>query len=190
MEQKKKEIELIIETLNGNDEAFRELVMYYQKAVYATGLSYLRNEALAKEIVQETFLIAYRNLPHLKDLHAFGKWLKEIAVRVSLAYVEKEKMQQGMKLSDKVVRFIKDSFHTVPQYTLSEILDFIDKLPERYRLPVVLKFLEGMSYEEISKFTGETPGEIKGILHRAIKQLRDMLIEKEGSLEKWQDAQK
>ncbi len=99
MEQKKKEIELIIETLNGNDEAFRELVMYYQKAVYATGLSYLRNEALAKEIVQETFLIAYRNLPHLKDLHTFGKWLKEIAVKSELSVFRKRKDESGSEVT-------------------------------------------------------------------------------------------
>jgi len=69
-------------------------------------------------------------------------------------------------------------------------MDCIDNLPERYRLPVVLKYLEGMSYEEIGRFTGETPIEIKGIIQRATKLLRDMLIKEEGSSDEWQDVQK
>lgn len=188
--EKEKEIKLIVDTLEGNDEAFRELVLSYQKAVYAMGISYLRNEALAKEVVQETFIIAYRNLPHLKDLNSFGSWLKEIATRVCLTYIEKEKKEYSEIIKEKIVKFIKDSFQTVPPYSLNEIMDCIDNLPERYRLPVVLKYLEGMSYEEIGRFTGETPIEIKGIIQRATKLLRDMLIKEEGSSDEWQDVQK
>ncbi|MCX8065343.1 MAG: RNA polymerase sigma factor [Candidatus Hydrogenedentes bacterium] len=188
--EKQEEIKLIIESLEGNEEAFRELIMAYQRAVYATGLSYLKDEELAKEVVQETFIAAYRNLSHLRDLQNFGKWLKEIATRVSLSYKIKEKRYQAEKFTDKVVRILRDSFQNIPTYTLEEIMELIDKLPERYKLPVVLKYLDGMSYEEISRFTGEPITEIKSILQRATKELRDMVLYKEGSLEKWQDAQK
>lgn len=187
---KQQEINLIIESIEGKEEAFRELVMAYQRAVYATGLSYTKDEELAKEIVQETFITAYKNLPYLKDYNCFGKWLKEIATRISISYLKKEKKLPIEKFTDKVVKILRDSFQPTPEYSLEEIMELIDKLPERYRLPVVLKYLEGMSYEEISRFTGESYSDIKNILQKATKLLKDMVLHKEESLEKWQDAQK
>ncbi len=71
MEELSKEIRLINECLNGNIEAFRELVMSYQPAVYATAFYYVKNSSTAKEIVQETFINAYKNLHQLRDLTKF-----------------------------------------------------------------------------------------------------------------------
>jgi RNA polymerase sigma-70 factor (ECF subfamily) len=51
----------------------------------------------------------------------------------------------------------------------------IDTLPERYRLPVVLRYLQELSYQEISEYTGESKDEIRGILQRAGRQLREIL---------------
>ena len=59
------------------------------------------------------------------------------------------------------------------------IRDAIDSLPERYRLPVILRYLQELSYEEISVFTGESRDEIHGILQRAGRQLRDLLADLE-----------
>jgi len=68
----------------------------------------------------------------------------------------------------------------------------IDALPERYRLPVVLRYLQELSYEEISQFTGESPEEVRGILHRAAKKLREIFKEIDGmeGTDAWRRAHK
>ena len=68
----------------------------------------------------------------------------------------------------------------------------IDSLPERYRLPVVLRHLQELSYDEISRFTGESRDEIRGILQRAGRQLRDLLGDLEATEgdSQWRPAHK
>ena len=69
----------------------------------------------------------------------------------------------------------------------------IESLPERYRLPVVLRYLQELSYEEISQFTGDSIEEIRGILQRAGRQLRDYLSDLDSSAEgenRWHPVRK
>lgn len=191
MEKITKEIRLINECLNGNVEAFRDLVMIYQTAVYATAFYYVKNSNIAKEIVQESFINAYKNLHQLRDLTKFGSWLKEITTRVSFQYVQKKKESSNDIVEERIIPINSEKI-SGKSFSLSfdEIKFAIQQLPERYRLPVVLKFLEGMTYEEISRFTGESPGEIKGILQRAIKQLQKIFDNIDGETKQWQDVHK
>ncbi len=191
MNEINEEIKIINECLSGNAEAFRELVMNYERAVYATAFYYVKSVNIAKEIAQEAFITAFKNLSQLKDFTRFGKWLKEITIRLSLQYIQKNKEVFSEYEEEKIIP-LNQKKDTYKSYNLSldEIKSAIEQLPERYRLPVVLKFLEGMNYEEISKFTGESPGEIKGILHRAIKQLQETMDNNNGEMQEWQDVRK
>lgn len=191
MDELTKEIKLINECLNGNIEAFRDLIMSYQAAVYATAFYYVKNSNIAKEIVQETFLNAYKNLHQLRDLTKFGSWLREITVRISFQYVQKKKEISREISQNKIVSINSEKIlNKGSSLSFEEVKFAIQQLPERYRLPVVLKFLEGMTYEEISKFTGESPGEIKGIIQRSVKQLQKIFNDTDGETEQWQDAHK
>lgn len=191
MEEITKEIRLINECLNGNVEAFRDLVMTYQTAVYATAFYYVKDSNIAKEIVQESFINAYKNLHQLRDLTKFGSWLKEITTRISFQYIQKKKEIGNDRIEGKIISINSEKLDGKnPSFTFEEIKFAIQQLPERYRLPVVLKFLEGMTYEEISRFTGESPGEIKGILQRAVKQLQKIFDNTDGETKQWQDVHK
>ncbi|HOQ32126.1 MAG TPA: RNA polymerase sigma factor [Candidatus Hydrogenedens sp.] len=191
MEEITKEIRLINECLNGNVEAFRDLVMTYQTAVYATAFYYVKNSNIAKEIVQEAFINAYKNLHQLRDLTKFGSWLKEITTRISFQYIQKKKEIGNDRVEGKIIPISSEKLDGKnPSLSFEEIKFAIQQLPERYRLPVVLKFLEGMNYEEISRFTGESPGEIKGILQRAVKQLQKIFDNIDGESKQWQDVHK
>ncbi len=190
MEELTKEIRLINECLNGNIEAFRDIIMAYQTAVYATAFYYVKNSDIAKEIVQETFIHAYKNLYQLRDLTKFGSWLREITLRVSFQYMQKRKETHSDTFEEKIIPIhLEKTKSKHISLSFDDIKLAIQQLPERYRLPVVLKFLEGMTYEEISKFTGESPGEIKGILQRAVKQLQKTFeSDNIDGEEQWQDV--
>jgi RNA polymerase sigma-70 factor (ECF subfamily) len=130
---------LVLRCLEGDTDAFGELVGRYESSVYATAYYYVGRYGAAEDVSQEAFWAAYRGLRRLKDPNKIGPWLREdLYARVQRA---------------------------------------IDTLPERYRLPVMLRYLQELSYEEISRFTGESRDEIRGILHRAARQLRTVLSE-------------
>ncbi len=191
MEDISKEIKLINECLNGNIEAFRDLIMNYQNAVYATAFYYVKNSNLAKEVVQETFINAYKSLHQLRDLTKFGSWLKEITIRISLQFIKKNKEISNEIIDNKIIPINSEKTQSKSiSFSFDEVKFAIQQLPERYRLPVVLKFLEGMTYEEISRFTGESPGEIKGIIQRAVKQLQKIFNDTDGEIRQWQDVHK
>ncbi|HOK08629.1 MAG TPA: RNA polymerase sigma factor [Candidatus Hydrogenedens sp.] len=190
MDINNKEINIIHECLKGNTEAFRELIMIYQQAVYATAFYYTKDSDTAKEITQETFINAFKNLPYLRDYTKFGSWLKEIATRTSIRYLQKTKEIPMVEIENEKIVPIEHKDTKSSSITIDEFKNAVEQLPERYRLPVVLKFLEGMSYEEIGRFTGESPGEIKGILQRAVKQLQNIMENYGGEMNQWQDVLK
>lgn len=192
--------ELVFRCLEGDTEAYGELVERYQGAVYATAYYYAGRYGAAEDISQEAFLTAYRSLPWLKDAHKFAAWLKTITCRTAGNWLRRhqKRFAQETPMPYKRTVSIEDA-REGPSGSLerSERYDrvqrAIDSLPERYRLPVILRYLQELSYEEISAFTGESRDEIRGILQRAGRQLRDLLADlevgEEGA-EAWRPARK
>jgi RNA polymerase sigma-70 factor (ECF subfamily) len=111
-------------------------------------------------------------------------------MNIALQYIQKKKESDGDFNENKIIPYSGNLSGKESVLTFDEIKFAIQQLPERYRLPVVLKFVEGMTYEEISRFTGESPGEIKGILNRAVKQLQKYLDKSDGEFIRWQDVHK
>lgn len=179
-----KDAELVFRCLEGDTDAFGTLVQHYQSAVYATAYYYAGRYGGAEDITQEAFWTAYRSLPHLKDPEKFGAWLKEITTRTAANWLRRNapRLRLETPLPHRRTIPIEDA-RQGPHGRLERderyeyVQAAIDALPERYRLPVILRYLQEMSYEEISRFTGESRDEIRGILHRAGRQLRDSLAE-------------
>ncbi|MBP8131766.1 MAG: sigma-70 family RNA polymerase sigma factor [Candidatus Hydrogenedentes bacterium] len=179
-----KDGELVYRCLQGDADAFRELVQRYQAAVYATAFYYAGRYGAAEDVAQESFWAAYRSLPRLKDAEKFGAWLREITCRTAANWLRR----QGRRLATETplphrrtvsIEDARQGPHRQAQSRerFERVQQAIDSLPERYRLPVVLRYLQELSYEEISRFTGESRDEIRGILHRAGRQLRDLLAD-------------
>jgi len=195
-----RDAELVFRCLEGDTEAYGTLVQRYQRAVYATAYYYAGRYGAAEDITQETFWAAYRSLPHLKEHEKFGGWLKEIATRTAANWLRRNlpRLRSETPLPHRRTISIEDArqgpnkrLERKEQY--ERVQRAIDALPERYRLPVVLRYLQELSYEEISQFTGESRDEVRGILHRAGRQLREILVENEANAEdgdQWQPARK
>lgn len=177
-----KDADLVIRCLEGDTEAFSGLVQRYQAAVYATAFYYAGRYGGAEDVAQEAFWAAYRSLPHLKDPERFGAWLREVACRTAANWLRRH----GKQLANETplphrrtvkIEDVRQGPHGLlnAQERYERVQQAIDTLPERYRLPVVLRYLQELSYDEISKFTGESRDEIRGILYRAGRQLRDLL---------------
>lgn len=170
--------------LDGDTDAFGRLVDAYQGPVYATAYSYVGRHGSAEDIAQEAFLQAYRSLRRLRDPNRFGPWLREITCRTAANWLRKHaaQLQTETPLPYKPTVSLEDARHG-PGARLErlELYDAvrraIDHLPERYRPVVVLRFLQELSYKEIGDFTGDTVDEVRAILQRAGKMMREFLAE-------------
>lgn len=183
-----KDAELVNRCLEGDTEAYGALVTRYQREVFATAFYYAGRYGAAEDITQESFWAAYRSLPHLKDPEKFAAWLKEVATRTAANWLRNNlpRMQLETPLPHRRTVSIEDARQgphgqVVAAERFERIQRAIDSLPERYRLPVVLRYLQELNYDEISRFTGESREEIRGILYRASRQLRDLLADMEST---------
>ncbi len=177
--------DLIIRCLAGDTDAFGALIKRYQGAVYATAFYYVGRYGAAEDVSQESFWSAYRNLRSLKDHDRFGPWLRSITTRTAANWLRKHmvRVHQETPLPHRRTVSIEDA-RRGPDAVLStaeryeQVHEAIDALPDRYRLPVVLRYMQELNYEEIAQFTGDTPEEIRAILHRAVGQLRGILAQR------------
>lgn len=179
-----KDADLVFRCLAGDTDAFGGLVQRYQAAVYATAFYYAGRYGAAEDITQESFWAAYRSLPHLKDPERFGGWLKEITTRTAANWLRRNlpRLRQETPLPHRRTISMEDARQGLAgtltrQEQFEQVQRAVDALPERYRLPVMLRYMQELSYDEISRFTGEPREEIRGILQRAGAQLRTLLAE-------------
>ena len=197
--QPRSDAALVLRCLEGDTDAFGTLVERYEASVYATAFYYVGRYGVAEDVAQEAFWAAYRSLRRLKDPNKLGPWLREITTRTAANWLRKNRSRLSHETPLPHRRTLSmEEARQGPSALLeredlyARVQKAIDTLPERYRLPVMLRYLQELSYEEISRFTGESRDEIRGILHRAGRQLRAVLSEDDTEEERpsWPHARK
>ena len=176
--------ELVRRTIDGDTEAYGQLVTRYQSAVYATAYYYVGRHGAVEDVAQDAFLAGYRSLARLKDPALFGPWIKEVASRTAANWLRShgKRLNSETPLPHRRQVDIEDAREGPAQVferaeRIERVQRAIDSLPEQYRLPVVLRYLQDLNYSEIAQFTGMTRDEVRGILYRAGRQLRQVLAE-------------
>lgn len=181
--------ELVFRCLDGDTDAFSLLVQRYQQAVYATAFHYAGRYGGAEDIAQEAFWAAFRGLPQIREPEHFGSWLKGITTRMAANWLRRNapRLRNETPLPRRRALFASEiaqapgAGHPAEE-EYEAIHRAVDALPERYQLPVVLRYVQELSYEEIGRFTGESYDEIRGILNRATRMLREKLSEQKANL--------
>ncbi len=179
--------ELVRRVQKGNSVAFEELVRRYERKVYNIAYRILGNEEEAVEALQDTFLRAYRFIPRFRFKSSFYTWLYRIATNVSLTRLRRRKAQETVSL-DEPVKNTDDLVFDLPdtgqtpeqafqQKRLREKLqEAVKSLPEDYRAVVILRDIEGLSNEEVSKILKISIPAVKSRLHRGRLALREKLV--------------
>jgi RNA polymerase sigma-70 factor (ECF subfamily) len=180
---------LVQRVQKGDKGAFDLLVLKYQHKIVNLVMRYVRDPELALDITQEAFIKAYRALPRFRGDSAFYTWMYRIAVNTAknhLAAQRRRPMDVELDLQDPeqydLHAKLKET-DTPEGITLSnELQEIVERaiaaLPEDLRTAIVLRELEGMSYEEIAQ-TMECPvGTVRSRIFRA----RDAIGKKVGSL--------
>ena len=173
------DLSLVRRVQRGDKGAFDALVLKYQHKVVKLVMRYVRNPAEAEDIAQEAFIKAYRALPQFRGDSAFYTWLYRIAINTAKnAVVSRDRspidfdldLQNSDESYDMQGR-LKDS-ETPEALTLTEeirstVNAAIDALPEDLRTAIVLRELEGLSYEEIADAMGCPVGTVRSRIFRA-----------------------
>lgn len=162
----------------GDPRAFEELVTTYQHRVFGVALRMLGSRAEAEEIAQEAFLRAHRAVVSFRGDARLGTWLYGIASRLCLNRLSSpdRRMARGDAALADVPATTPDAAAEVERAELDAALrTAIEELPNEQRLVLVLRDVEGLSYEEIADALALVPGTVRSRLHRARMQLKEKL---------------
>jgi RNA polymerase sigma-70 factor (ECF subfamily) len=175
------EKELIRLSQEGNGEAFGLLVERYKAKVFNLASSWTQDRAAADDLAQEIFIKAYFSLPKFKFKSEFGTWLYRIAVNHIKDYLRKKKtrlkeipLEEGKKiLTAENEGRLEDE--QVEEKRRALVQAALQHLPEKHRIILTLRDIQGLSYEEISCVLRLSPGTVDSRLFRARKKLREKL---------------
>ena len=186
---REEEAKIIRAVVDGNTNAFEDLVLEYQKQVYHIALKMTGNEEDAFDLSQETFLKAFRALSSFRGEAGFGSWLYRMAANLCIDFLRKKKRQGGGQLisldeeeEDRRPRELPDLRYE-PQGALEKkemrqkVQEGLQRLPHEQRLILVMRDVEGFSYQEISDTLKIELGTVKSRIYRARAHLARLLTE-------------
>ena len=179
---------IVRKVLQGDVNAFEKLVTEYERAVYAIAQRMTGNAEDAADMTQETFIKAYNSLSSFRGDSKFSVWLYRIANNVCLDFLRSRSRKPTVSLStedddgEETQLDIADESQS-PELLLENALTRdavrrgLDSLPPDYRQILLLREIQGLSYEEIAAALGIESGTVKSRIFRARKRLCTFLIE-------------
>jgi RNA polymerase sigma-70 factor (ECF subfamily) len=172
----------VLERLQAGDpRAFEELVTAYQHRVFSLAYRMLGSRAEAEEAAQEVFLRIHRALAGFRGEAKLSTWVYTITSRLCLSRLATGhlRMARAREAEDALADLPSPDGDAVERIEREEmeraLRRAIAELPEERRIVVVLRDLEGLSYEEIAETLGLTLGAVRSRLHRARMELKDRL---------------
>jgi len=160
------ECELVEAARTGDRAAFGQLYKHFAPMVYGMLLSRVPRDD-AEDLVHDVFLSAMRRLHTLRQNAAFPGWLAAIA---------RNRARDHCRKTPKTAQLDNDLPAPYrPDGEAMAVLAAIRSLPEAYRVPLILRLVEGLTGEEIAAGTGLTPASVRVNLHRGMKRLREKL---------------
>ncbi len=177
--------ELMLKFQNGDELAYNELVNRYKNKLLNFIYRYFGSKDDAEDILQETFIKLYYKKDYYKPISEFSTWIYTIAANLSKTELRKRKRRKTSQLSEMGVenkefdiRYEDDTDLEInTEYNEHEINKAIQDLETPFRTAFILRDIQELSYEEISKITEVPLGTIKSRINRARIQLQGKLKE-------------
>jgi RNA polymerase sigma-70 factor (ECF subfamily) len=181
------EVELIARILAGETELFHELIRPYERMVYMTVFSVVKNEAEAEDGAQEAMISAYRHLASFRGDAKFSTWLVTIAINEGRKRLRKAKSAAEESIDEpteggEFTPALLTDWREIPSEALERkelreaLCAAVAELPDIYRQVFTLRDLEELNVEETARALGIQPGAVKVRLHRARMMLQKRLV--------------
>ena len=183
---KERDAELVERCQKGDYAAFAELITLYRGKEYAMIYNMIRNDADSWDLAQDVFIKAWKALPKFEGRSAFFTWLYRIAHNVTYDWTRKKKISSAGEFDDRIVNDAPGAV-AVPKVVDSpdvslerkevknKISEAIDALSSDHKEIILLKEVDGLSYQEIAESVGCSTGTVMSRLFYARKKLKEIL---------------
>jgi len=177
---------LISECIAGDEQAIETLVRQYETEVFRLALSIVGEPFEANEVAQETFIAALKSLRSYQERTSFKAWLFTIALNTSRSHLRKRKVLERLSAALTSIFQVNSQKQTLPEdmaiqnETEAAIWNSLNKLDEKHRTVVVLRYFHNLSVSEISEILSVNEGTVHSRLHNAREKLRSALSQLHG----------
>lgn len=171
---------LLEKAVEGDRQAFKEIVSLYQQKVFLLAYSILRNREDALDVVQETFMKLYQKLDAYEREGNFQAWLLQITKNLSIDYYRKHRgrrreLESGRSVEDLHLEAGDYRSNPASSELRRVISRCLEKLGERQRLIFVMRHFNGLEYMEIAQILGVSVGTVKSLHFKAVRNLKNWL---------------
>lgn len=185
---REQEAAIVRKVLGGDANAFEALVLEYEKNVYNIALRMMGNSEDAADMTQEAFIKAYNSLQSFRGDSKFSVWLYRIVSNVCLDFLRSKNRRPTVSLSvedddgEDTQLDVADESQSPEllldrKLTRESVRRGLDSLPPDYRQILLLREIQGLSYDEIAQALGLEVGTVKSRIFRARKRLCNFLID-------------
>ena len=188
------DITLVERVRTGDQRAFKLLVERYQRKIYSVALGMLKDKEEARDVAQEAFVKVYRYIDHFKGDASFYTWLYRITVNICIDVMRKKGSTSGreavefdesvkMDMAEANIGAVGSRLGTNPQKSAlraelaQRITDAIHQIPEAHRKILLLREVEGMSYEDLARTLNIPKGTVMSRLFHARLKMQKILGE-------------
>lgn len=166
---------LVNECVSGSDKAHRELFDRFSPVMMGVAIRYIKDIALAEDILQDGFIKVFNNLHRFEHKGSLEGWIRRIIVNTALDHIRKYKKEQtNIELDNSTFEVVQKS-EVEGQLQAEVLLEIIKELPEGYRVVFNMYAIEGYSHKEIAKELKVTESTSKSQYSRARALLRTLL---------------
>ena len=167
---------LLARARKGDKVAFGQFIYPYERLLYNIAYKYMGNPEDAKDIAQDSLIKIYLNIKSCHSLDTFKAWAVKITVNTALDALRKRVRKSTETLEEHRAPAADEPEHKLMlNENIRRVKEAINSLPEEQRTLVILRDLEGLSYDELSKVTGVALGTVKSRLSRARLTLREQI---------------
>jgi len=171
------EKEIVLACQRGERDAFRTLFETYKDKVYSIALRFSGDRAVAMDIAQDTFLKLFSSIRDFRGDAGFETWVYRLVVNSCLDH--RRRTRRLIPLADEFLLTLRASGDSLAEVLRSEVSDrvrsAVDRLSPDLRIAIILRYTEGLAYEEIAEVLGCSPGTVASRLNRAHKALERRL---------------
>ncbi len=188
------ELILVKKSISGDIDAFEELIKDYKKMAYNIALRVLRNKEDAEDISQEALIKVFKNISSFNMKSSFKVWLYRIVMNTCLDFKRKKSIisysiDKPLENDEsEMMQEIADNTYNPDIVIQNELesqmlYESIDSLDDDFRIVIVLRDLQGLSYKDIASVLSCNEGTVKSRLNRARNKLKEIITKKMSNIE-------